>query len=323
MPQHAGESTTQQPERRRPASRRHTGDRRSGRDRRERPEPVPEDRRRGLERRRGTERRRYADRRRGHPSDQPGSLSARLRALTGLRLTEAEARVHLEAVERHRAQLAERVGRDVRDPVALLDYFLNLEPRLTDPVVIERTDVEALRRSATSDPLTGLFNRQYLESMMQREMQRGARSRGRFSLLLLDVDGLKPMNDRHGHAVGDAVLRDLGTILRRNLRAADVPCRYGGDEFAILLPDTEPGRAVLVGERLRATVETHFMKTPVGGQQLGVTVSGGLAGFPTDASTPGELVAVADRALYLVKHAAGNRVAWPAGAGRGQRTSRT
>lgn len=240
--------------------------------------------------------------------------------MTGLRLTEAEARLHLEAVAGHRAQLSERVGRDVREPVALLDYFLNLDPRLEDPVVIERADVEALRRSATSDPLTGLFNRQYLEATMQREMQRGNRSRGRFSLLLLDVDGLKPLNDRHGHAVGDALLRELGTILRRNLRGADVPCRYGGDEFAILLPDTEPSRAVVVGERMRATVETHFASTPVAGLVLGLTVSGGLAGFPADAATPHELVAVADRALYLVKHAAGNRVAWPAGARRGPRT---
>jgi diguanylate cyclase (GGDEF)-like protein len=193
--------------------------------------------------------------------------------------------------------------------VALLDYLLNVRHRVVEPTIIEANALEALRRDAITDALTGLYNRQYFDEALRREVERCQRYGVTSSLLLLDLDCFKQINDRCGHCVGDEVLRAVGRLILKHVRAADVPCRYGGDEFAMILSDTPQPEALTVADRIRADVKSWFESTPIGGHALSVSVSGGVATLPLDGFAAERLVAVADAALYDAKHAGANRIA--------------
>jgi diguanylate cyclase (GGDEF)-like protein len=239
----------------------------------------------------------------------PGTPAALLEQLTNLALPEPEAALHWRAIERHRSDLEQVLKRDPGLAVAALDYFRHREPRLSDPVIIESQALEALRRSAVRDSLTELFNREYFDLALAREIRRRGRHREGFSLLLLDLDNLKALNDRLGHRAGDAALRVVSGVIRGGVRAVDVACRYGGDEFAVLLPDTGAAGTTLVGERLRSRTAALAERLVPSGEPVSLTVSAGIASFPRDASTAADLIGVADRALYLVKRAGGNQIA--------------
>ena len=238
-----------------------------------------------------------------------GTPAASLERLTNLALPEPEAALHWRAIEQHRRELERALQRDPGTAVAALDYFLHREHRLSDPAIIESATLAALRRSAVRDSLTELFNREYFELALAREIRRRGRHREGFSLLLLDLDNLKSLNDRLGHRAGDAALQVVGAVIRGGVRSVDVACRYGGDEFAVLLPDTGPAGTALVGERLRSRTAARVERLVPAAEPVALTVSAGMASFPRDASKAAELVAVADRALYLVKRAGGNQVA--------------
>jgi diguanylate cyclase (GGDEF)-like protein len=154
---------------------------------------------------------------------------------------------------------------------------------------------------ATIDGLTGIANRATFDTTLFAELARAARQRADASLLLLDIDHFKALNDRHGHQVGDQVLRLVGTTLNATCREFDTAARYGGEEFAILLPETSREEALDVAERLRSAIAGM----PSG---LDVTVSAGVATFPLDATGPDGLVAAADQALYSSKRNGRNRV---------------
>jgi diguanylate cyclase (GGDEF)-like protein len=128
------------------------------------------------------------------------------------------------------------------------------------------------------------------------------------SLLMLDLDGFKPLNDRHGHLFGDLVLKRVGRVLRRAVRDADTPCRYGGEEFAVILPETDRLGGYAVAERIRRRVRRSFAERAVGGQQVEVALSGGIASFPVDGEEPSALIARADQALYSAKRLGKDRV---------------
>src|SRR3989475_13067930 len=151
-----------------------------------------------------------------------------------------------------------------------------------------------LFRSAISDALTGLYDRGYFQHALRRELQRCQRYGNPVSLLLLDLDEFKEINDEYGHRVGDKVLLAFGELIRKHLRGADVPCRLGGDEFAIILSDTAQAEAGTVAERFRADVEAWVETHPVCGQFLEGTVSGGIATAPPDAAGPDQRYARAD-----------------------------
>jgi len=156
------------------------------------------------------------------------------------------------------------------------------------------------RALADRDPLTGFFNHRYLHERLAEEILRAQRSREPLAMLMLDLDDFKLVNDTLGHLFGDEVLRWTAEQIRASLRASDVPTRYGGDEFAVILPATTAGEARTVGERiLRALAENAF-RAPGHGPVF-VTASIGTAAFPGQGRTPRELIAVADRALYRVK----------------------
>jgi diguanylate cyclase (GGDEF)-like protein len=157
------------------------------------------------------------------------------------------------------------------------------------------------------DPLTQVYTRRYFEEQFRREIERAKRSGSALALLMVDIDHFKQVNDTHGHAVGDRALRTIAGLLTANIRQVDVITRYGGEEFALLLPGTTEHEAQLAAERLRRVVET----TPVPLDQgpLHMTISLGAALYPDHARSPEELLDKADRvALYQAKRCGRNRV---------------
>ena len=161
--------------------------------------------------------------------------------------------------------------------------------------------LEQLERMAGTDGLTGVANRRAFEETLEREFLRASRVEGRFSIAMLDIDHFKKLNDTHGHLVGDEALRAVARCLDEAVRVTDTVGRYGGEEFAVLLPDLEPSQAIAACERLRARVAEVR-------PDLGVTVSVGVATFPGHANNPLELMRRADAALYASKRDGRNRV---------------
>jgi diguanylate cyclase (GGDEF)-like protein len=162
---------------------------------------------------------------------------------------------------------------------------------------------QQMQQQALTDSLTGCFNRRFFEIQLERDLHLATRMHQPVSLILLDIDHFKRVNDSHGHDAGDAALRILAGALREEVRGVDTAARYGGEEFAIILPQAGPEGALVVAERLRSRIE----KTDVPGVGC-ITASLGVATFPLDASARDLLVTTADRALYQAKRMGRNRV---------------
>ena len=170
-------------------------------------------------------------------------------------------------------------------------------------VTEERRREDQLVVLSTTDDLTGLYNRRFLDDALERELARAGRSGSRLSVLMFDVDFFKRFNDEHGHDQGDRVLQAIAASTRATLRGSDLACRYGGEEFLVILPETDAGEAALVAERLRGAVA----ETDVDG--LTVTISVGVATWPSARIRDGDtLVSSADAALYAAKNAGRNQV---------------
>lgn len=167
---------------------------------------------------------------------------------------------------------------------------------------------ESLIRLASVDALTGLSNRGVFNLEVQREFDRARRYRRELSLVLFDIDHFKRFNDTYGHKVGDDVLRHIGRITIQNCRTNDIATRYGGEEFAIILPETPMERALIQAERLRKSILAFPM--PTGETAITITVSVGLAMLEPEMTEPGELIESADRALYRAKESGRNQVCW-------------
>jgi diguanylate cyclase (GGDEF)-like protein len=166
-----------------------------------------------------------------------------------------------------------------------------------------REENEELRGLAMIDPLTKLYNRRALDIELERSLSTSRRSSAPVALLLIDLDGLKQVNDQQGHPEGDRVLRAVGLVLRQSIRAADSPARLGGDEFAVVMPSTDLEGAKVVAERIRMAI--FALGLP------GVTASIGVATFAGGASEPDtltQLVSAADGALYCAKRTGKNKV---------------
>ncbi len=172
-------------------------------------------------------------------------------------------------------------------------------------VAIQNADFfERVRQMAYLDGLTGIFNRRYFEMRIAEEIERAGRYNGRLAVIMLDIDLFKRLNDEFGHLLGDEVLRQVSTVLGQQIRKADVLCRYGGEEFVVLAPETTGEKAMGVAEKLRRVVGSwHFPGVP-----RPVTISAGVADFPGDGTTRDEIVKAADAALYAAKQGGRNRV---------------
>jgi diguanylate cyclase (GGDEF)-like protein/PAS domain S-box-containing protein len=164
-----------------------------------------------------------------------------------------------------------------------------------------------LREQSVRDHLTGLFNRRYMEETLERELLRASRKKIPLGIIMLDMDDFKRFNDTYSHATGDAILRELGNLLLRHVRGEDIPSRYGGDEFIIVLPDTS---LEVTRERAERLCEhARHLNIQFEGQTLEeVTLSLGVAVFPRHGSTSVALLKAVDTALYRAKHEGRGRV---------------
>jgi len=184
------------------------------------------------------------------------------------------------------------------EQIRLLEH---LALQIATPVENSQLYARAEQRSRI-DELTGLFNRRHFEERLKEEIGRHSRHGDAFSLLMLDLDSFKAYNDVYGHPSGDRLLNQMGEIISGSIRNADQAFRYGGDEFAVILPQTDTGDAHTVAERVRECIAAEMEA-----RQVAVTCSIGLASYPSDGVLSGELVNTADTALYFAKSTGGNR----------------
>lgn len=166
---------------------------------------------------------------------------------------------------------------------------------------------------AITDRRTGLHNHGYFEHMLEAEIKRSLRHKHPVSLLMMDIDDFKQYNDRLGHLAGDEILSELGKLIKKNIREVDLGARYGGEEFAIILPYTDKGGAKIVAERIRQIISSHSFRPELRLPSKKLTVSIGIASFPSDSNSARELVQKADKALYAAKEQGKNRVCVPDG----------
>lgn len=166
---------------------------------------------------------------------------------------------------------------------------------------------ETMRQQSITDPLTGLYNRRYLDETLRRELTRAARRQLPVAVIMLDVDHFKPFNDSYGHEAGDAVLRSLAALMQKHARGGDILCRYGGEEFAMIMPEMT---AAIAAERAGRLCEAaRLLSVHHDGHPLGrITISAGVAVFPEHAADAPELLRTADAALYAAKQGGRDRV---------------
>jgi diguanylate cyclase (GGDEF)-like protein len=234
------------------------------------------------------------------------SLSTLLRKT--LSLVDGEIRADGPLLDDERA-----VVRDVAELVRATGDAEELEARVAQ---LQRENIELIMKNrvlaevSARDALTGLYNRWYVMEKIESEMNRSLRHGSPVALLMLDIDHFKRINDSFGHAAGDSVLKSFGQVLRESCRVYDVPGRYGGEEFCIVLPETRIGNTTAVAERIRQRLaESRF---DVGGDHVSITASMGIAGMDSVADegivTSAALIERADRALYSAKHRGRDRI---------------
>src|SRR5581483_4211391 len=189
------------------------------------------------------------------------------------------------------------------------DTIFKLFAMLANQVALAVRNVQLHKTTATlaiTDSLSGLFTHGYFQEHLGKEVIQSKYSKNPLSLMIIDVDFFKKVNDTYGHPQGDALLKQLGSVIKQVVRPTDVVCRYGGDEFTVTMLGTNRISAVVIAERIRQTVEDYEF---VLGNQIGhVTVSGGVASFPEDAETKKELIEKSDAAMYESKHKGRNRI---------------
>jgi len=221
------------------------------------------------------------------------------RTIAQVDLTEAQSSEYWSKILERRRELVTSTGKNVSLRTAMVDVLSSMSS-LRVPVLVEYDEFKKLQINAATDALTGLYNRRLFDEYLDKELNRAKRYGQQLAVVILDLHKLKEVNDRFGHLQGDHVLQIAATTLRTTLRAADFAFRIGGDEFALLLPQTDTEQAVTLCRRVRAEYENQLRPLKM---DVGVTVDFGVAVHPHDGDQKGVLLSVADERLYALKHA--------------------
>jgi len=198
------------------------------------------------------------------------------------------------AIIQHNHQISEKLGRNFGIAASALDYLSNIRDQLESPVVISEPKITTIADVALKDELTHLFDYSTFLSKLETEITRYKRYRTEFSLIMIDIDDFKLINDTYGHQEGDKILGQLSSTMLEVTRGLDICARYGGEEFAVILPQTGSAKASALAERLRKRA-AHKLK------RRKVTISLGVATCPKDAKSAKSLIKKADTALYNSK----------------------
>ncbi|NPV38593.1 MAG: diguanylate cyclase [Brevinematales bacterium] len=237
------------------------------------------------------------------PGKKESFFSSLLALFIHYNFAEDEAFAHWVRIIEHAEFLSHKLQRPVGIRLPIVDYFINYNRLISHPMVIEFHLFKQTEEMAMVDSLTGAFNRRYMEMSLQKELNRSLRYNKKFSILILDLDDFKRINDTKGHLFGDEVLRRFTEFVKGHIRLEDVFCRYGGEEFLILLPETDSERSLYFANRLTRRLHDHPFFA-----EHDIHFSGGIATFPDMGGTIPDLLAQADKALYQAKYEGKDRV---------------
>ncbi len=220
------------------------------------------------------------------------------RTIAQIELTEAQSTEYWAKILQRRRELTAGLGRRVSLKTAMVDVLSSVSS-LRVPILVEYDEFKKLQINAATDALTGLYNRRLFDEYLEKELNRAKRYGQQLAIAILDLHKLKEVNDRHGHLQGDHVLQIAATTLRTTLRASDFAFRIGGDEFALLLPETDAEQAVTLCRRVRAEYENQLRPLKMA---IDVTLDFGVAVHPQDGDQKAALLSVADERLYALKN---------------------
>jgi diguanylate cyclase (GGDEF)-like protein len=223
---------------------------------------------------------------------------------TGLELSLQSAETYWKEVLVHRRDMSYAMDRSIDLVPAIYDFLSLSEHPLDRPRLIEEKSYAKVIKETSHDSLTSLFNRHYFNEALDQAVSSARRYSNDLTLLFLDIDNFKEINDTFGHQYGDTILRQVAQVISSEKRDSDIAARYGGEEFVLLMPQTQSINAFILAERIRTSVTTQV--TGSQDKHIKITISGGLASFPQNCDTPEELVNRADSALYLAKGAGKN-----------------
>ena len=221
--------------------------------------------------------------------------------LSHVHIDRVDARGHWRRIGEHRRSMEDRLGSAVDPRVALLDYFVAVDRRLKNPKIIEMKGFDAPQASVYRDGLTGLYNYRFLGEHLSREIAMCERANTPLSVAMIDVDDFKFYNDRNGHEAGNQALAAIARLLTESIREGDVAVRYGGEEFALILPSTPKIGAQQVAERARRSISRYAFPYANNRPSGKLTVSIGIATLPADAGDAKELLQRSDNAMYEAK----------------------
>ena len=220
------------------------------------------------------------------------------RTIAQIDLTESQSNEYWQRILARRRELAESLGRPVSLKTAMVDVLATTN-FFRVPILMEYEEFKKLQVNAATDALTGLYNRRLFDEYSEKELNRAKRYNQQLAFVILDVHKLKEVNDRRGHLQGDQILQLSATMLRKTMRASDFAFRIGGDEFALLLPETDPEQANTLCRRIRAQFENDIREMKL---DIGVTLDFGIAVHPQDGDSKRTLLGLADKRLYELKN---------------------
>jgi diguanylate cyclase (GGDEF)-like protein len=213
-------------------------------------------------------------------------------------LTDKQSSEYWDEILRRRRELGEGLGKRISLRTAMVDVLASMN-FLRVPILMEYDEFKKLQINAATDALTGLYNRRLFDEYCEKELNRAKRYGHNLAIVILDLHRLKEVNDRFGHLEGDQALQLAASTLRKTLRASDFAFRIGGDEFSLLLPQTDPEQAVTLCRRVRALYESEMHRLKAA---TGVTLDFGVAVYPLDSEQKSDLMGLADKRLYELKH---------------------